>query len=159
MARDVEPVPEHLSTVTTRLVLDDAAAAIDFYARAFGAVRRDDPHFDPDGKVVHAEIMIGDSVLFVTDESGDGNGVAPGAVGGQVTAILALSIPNVDEVWAQAVAAGCEVVYPLADQFYGDRGGRLRDPFGHQWMLSTHIEDVDREELDRRMREWSEQPG
>ncbi len=99
---------------------------------------------------VHAEIRIGDSVVFVTDE-GDGEGVAPGSVDGNVTAVMALTIPDVDRQWEQAVSAGCEVIYPLADQFYGDRGGRLRGPFGHQWMLSTHIEDVDHEELERRM--------
>jgi PhnB protein len=154
----VQPVPERLHTVTPRLVFNhDAAAALSFYVDAFGAEALDEPFVDPDGKVVHAEIRIGDSVVFVTDEGGDGNGVGPASIGGQVTALMALNVPDVDQVWARAVAAGCEVVYPLADQFYGDRGGRLRDPFGHQWMLSTHIEDVDREELDRRMQAWSEE--
>jgi PhnB protein len=153
----VEPVPERLHTVTPRLVFsNEAAAAMRFYVQAFGAEMLEQPFVDPDGRVAHAEIRIGDSVVFVTDE-GEGNGVAPASVGGQVTAIMALNIPNVDELWARALAAGCQVIYPLADQFYGDRGGRLRDPFGHQWMLSTHIEDLDREELDRRMRAWSEQ--
>jgi PhnB protein len=153
----VEPVPERLHTVTPRLVFsNEAAAAMRFYVQAFGAEMLEQPFVDPDGRVAHAEVRIGDSVVFVTDE-GEGNGVAPASVGGQVTAIMALNIPNVDELWARALAAGCQVIYPLADQFYGDRGGRLRDPFGHQWMLSTHIEDIDREELDRRMRAWSEQ--
>ena len=124
---------------------------------AFGAEIVDDPHVAPDGQVVHSEIRIGDSILFVTDESGDGNGVAPASVGGKVTVVLALNVPDVDRLWERAVGAGCEVVYPLADQFYGDRGGRLRDPFGHQWMLSTHIEDVDRDEIDRRMQAWAEE--
>jgi PhnB protein len=147
----VEPVPERLHTVTPRLVFaGEAARAIEFYGKAFGAVVVEEPFVVPDGQVVHAEIRIGDSVVFVTDE-GDGEGVAPASVGGQVTALMALSIPEVDRWWERAVAAGCEVIYPLADQFYGDRGGRLRDPFGHQWMLSTHIEDVDRDELERRM--------
>jgi PhnB protein len=101
-------------------------------------------------------MRIGDSVVFVTDEGDDGNGVAPTSAGGKVTALLALNVPDVDRWWARAVAAGCEVVFPLADQFYGDRGGRVRDPFGHQWMLSTHVEDVDRAELDRRMEAWSD---
>jgi PhnB protein len=153
----VEPVPERPHTVTPRLVFsNEAAAAMRFYVQAFGAEMLEQPFVDPDGRVAHAEVRIGDSVVFVTDE-GEGNGVAPASVGGQVTAIMALNIPNVDELWARALAAGCQVIYPLADQFYGDRGGRLRDPFGHQWMLSTHIEDIDREELDRRMRAWSEQ--
>jgi PhnB protein len=156
---DVQPVPEHLHTVTPRLVCNGAAEAIAFYIEAFGAESREEPFAMPDGKIVHAEITIGDSVVFVTDESDDGHGVSPAAVGGQVTTIMAVSVPDVDTLWARAVAAGCEVVYPLADQFYGDRGGRLRDPFGHQWMLSTHIEDVDCAELDRRMQAFSDAPS
>jgi PhnB protein len=163
MAGGVEPVPGGVPTVATRLVFDDATAAIAFYQEAFGASVREEPYKAPDGKVVHSEVWIGDSVVFLTDE-GDGegedrNGVAPSSVGSLVTAVMALSVPDVDALWERAVAAGCEVVYPLADQFYGDRAGRLRDPFGHQWMLSTHIEDVDRDEIDRRMQAWSEQQG
>jgi PhnB protein len=155
MPDTVEPVPERLHTVTPRLVFaHQAVAALDFYVEAFGAEVLEDPFLTPDGAVVHAEIRFGDSVVFVTDE-GDGEGVAPASVGGAVTALMALNVPDVDAVWERAVRAGCTVIYPLADQFYGDRGGRLRDPFGHQWMVSTHVEDVDREELDRRMREWS----
>jgi PhnB protein len=151
-----------VSTVTPRLVFDDAAAAIDFYQEAFGAEIPFEPHTGPDGKVVHAEIRIGDSAVYLTDEGdegNEGNGVAPKSVEGRVTAIMAIAVPDVDRLWERAVAAGCEVVYPLADQFYGDRAGRLRDPFGHQWMLSTHIEDVDRDEMDRRMQMWSEEQG
>ena len=159
MAGNVKPVPEGVSALATRLVFDDATAAIAFYQEAFGATVREEPHRAPDGKVVHSEVWIRDSVVFVTDEGEDRNGVAPGSVGGLVTAVMALNVPDVDALWERAVAAGCEVVYPLADQFYGDRAGRLRDPFGHQWMLSTHIEDVDRDEINRRMQAWSEQQG
>jgi PhnB protein len=163
MGDGVEPVPESVPALATRLVFDDATAAIAFYQEAFGATVREEPHQAPDGKVVHSEVWIGDSVVFLTDE-GDGegeerNGVSPSSVGGLVTAVMALNVPDVDALWERAVSAGCEVVYPLADQFYGDRAGRLRDPFGHQWMLSTHIEDVDRDEIDRRMQAWSEQQG
>jgi PhnB protein len=159
VAGNVQPVPDGVSTVTPRLVFDDAAAAIDFYQAAFGAEIPFEPHTGPDGKVVHAEIRIGDSAVYLTDEGDDGNGVAPKSVDGRVTAIMAIAVPDVDRLWQQAVAAGCEIVYRLADQFYGDRAGRLRDPFGHQWMLSTHIEDVDRDEMDRRMQMWSEEQG
>lgn len=159
MAGDAQPVPEGLHTVVTRLVFDDATAAIAFYQEAFGATLRQEPHRAPDGTVVHSEIRVGDSAIYLTDEGDDGDGVAPASVGGRVTAVMALNVPDVDTLWERAVAAGCEVVYPLADQFYGDRAGRLRDPFGHQWMLSTHIEDVDRDEMDRRMQSWSEQQG
>jgi PhnB protein len=158
MAASVEPVPERLHTVTPRLVFShDATAALHFYVEAFAAEVVDEPFLDPDGNVVHAEVRFGDSIVFLTDEGGDGEGVAPSSVGGAVTAMLALNIPDVDALWERAVSAGCEVIYPLADQFYGDRGGRLRDPFGHQWMLSTHVEDVDRDELDRRMQAWSDE--
>jgi PhnB protein len=158
MPATLEPVPERLHTVTPRLVLQNAAAAIEFYVKAFGAEMVEEPFLGPNGEVVHAEIVIGDSVVFVTDEGDDANGVAPASVGGRVTAIMALNVPDVDALWERAVTAGCTEVYPLADQFYGDRGGRVRDPFGHQWMLSTHIEDVDRAELDRRMQAWSAEP-
>jgi PhnB protein len=153
----VDPVPEHLHTVTPRLVFDDAVAAIELYRAAFGAEKLGEPFASPDGKVVHAEIRIGDSVVYVTDQGDERDGAAPSSTGGRVTAVMAINVPDVDRLWEQAVAAGCEVIYPLADQFYGDRAGRLRDPFGHQWMLSAHIEDVDREELDRRMQAWSAQ--
>ena len=154
----VEPVPERLHTVTPRLVFaGDAYEAIGFYGEAFGAEVVEEPFRAPDGKVVHAEIRIGDSVVFLTDEGGDGEGVAPVSIGGRATALFALNVPDVDTWWERALTAGCKVIYPLADQFYGDRGGRLRDPFGHQWMLSTHIEDVDRAELDRRMQEYASQ--
>ncbi len=157
MSGRVDPVPEGVSTVTPRLVFDDAAAAIDFYRDAFGAEVPFEPHTGPDGNVVHAEVRIGDSAVCVTDEGDDGNGVAPKSVDRRVTAIMAITVPDVDQLWGRAVAAGCEVVYPLADQFYGERSGRLRDPFGHQWMLSMHIEDVDRDEIDRRMQARSEE--
>jgi PhnB protein len=148
----VEAVPERLHTVNVRLVFDGTAAdAIRFYGDAFGAELVEAPHL-ADGSVVHAEIRIGDTVLFVTDEGDGADGaVSPRSAGDRVTALLVLNVPDVDHVWARATAAGCEEIYPLADQFYGDRGGRVRDPFGHEWMLSTHIEDVSREEMTRRM--------
>jgi len=159
MADPVDPVPERLHPVTPRPVFDDAPAAIEFYRAAFGAEKLGEPFAGPDNKIVHAEIRIGDCVVYVTDQGDERDGAAPSSTGGRVTAVMAINVPDVDRLWEQAVEAGCEVVYPLADQFYGDRAGRLRDPFGHQWMLSTHIEDVDREELDRRMQAWSGQQG
>jgi PhnB protein len=152
MAEHVNPVPERLHTVTPRLVFRDAQQAIEFYKEAFGAEGYNQSDLGPGGKVIHAEIRIGDSSVYLTDEGDDaGDVIAPSSIGGRVTAITAITVPDVDRLWQQAVEAGCEVIHPLADQFYGDRSGRLRDPFGHQWMLSTHVEDVDRDELDRRM--------
>lgn len=148
------PVPEHLHTVTPRLVVRDARAAIEFYRAAFGAEQRGALFAGPGGMVVHAEIQLGDSVIYLT-EPGDNGGEAAAPAAGQVTAIMVVTVPDVDELWARAVAAGCEVIHPLADQFYGEREGRLRDPFGQQWMLGRHIEDVDQAELDRRMQAWA----
>jgi PhnB protein len=153
---EVQPVPDRLHTVNARLVFEHAVEAIEFYGRAFGAALVEEPYLAGD-MLVHAELTIGDSVVMLSDQGDQGNGVAPASVGGEVTAILSINVPDVDTWWERAVEAGCEVVYPLADQFYGDRGGRLRDPFGHQWMLSTHVEDVSREEMDRRMQAWTDE--
>jgi PhnB protein len=154
MAGDVRPVPEGVHTVTPTLVVNGADAAIDFYVQAFDATPRGHRFRDPDGKVVHAELTIGDTVVFIRDGGHEEYTTAPGAKSGGVTATMAISVPDVDVWWERAVGAGCDVLYPLADHFYGDRGGRLRDPFGQQWMLSTHIEDLSVEEVDRRMAAW-----
>ena len=144
----VSPVPEHLHTVTPRLVVSDGAAAIAFYARAFGAEQVGERFTGPGGELIHAEIRIGDSVAMITEDAVDGPVSSPERLGGKVTCVLSL-------YWAwtrrgSAVAAGAEVIYPLEDQFYGERGGRLRDPFGQQWMMSQHIEDVPAGEMARR---------
>jgi PhnB protein len=146
------PIPEHLGTVTPRLVVSDGAAAIDFYRAAFGARELGERFSGPDGKLIHAELRIGDSALMITQDEGgpDAPARSPAALGGIVSAIMATYWENVDAAWERALAAGAEVIYPLADQFYGDRGGRLRDPFGHQWMLSQRLEAVSPEELKRR---------
>jgi PhnB protein len=144
-------VPEHLHTVTPRLVVRDGGAAIGFYRDAFGAEEMGEPFTGPNGELIHAELRIGDSVVMITDEAADGAPASsPESLSGVVTAIMATYWTNVDAVWDRAIAAGATVVYPLADQFYGERGGRLRDPFGHQWMLSQRIEHVPPEEMSRR---------
>jgi PhnB protein len=127
--RTVSPVPEHLHTVTPRLALSDAAAGIDFYKAAFGATELGERYHMPDGTLVHAELLIGDSVVMVKDAQDD-----------EFNALLCTYWPDVDAAWDRAVRAGAEIVYPLADQFYGERGGRLGDPFGNQWMLASRIE-------------------
>jgi PhnB protein len=148
---DVSPIPEHLHTVTPRLVVRDGAAAIDFYRAAFGAAELGERFTGPAGELLHAEIRIGDSVVMITDEAQDGAPArSPESLDLVVTTILATYWENVDAVWERALAAGAEVVYPLADQFYGERGGRLRDPFGHQWMLSRRLERLTTAEVKRR---------
>jgi len=124
----VAPVPEHLHTVTPRLALSDAAAAIDFYVKAFDAREVGERHRAPDGTLIQAELRIGDSIVMVTEDEG-------------YTALLCTYWPDVDAAWARATAAGAQVLHPLADRFYGERGGRLRDPFGQEWMsgCSAHV--------------------
>jgi PhnB protein len=146
-----KPIPEHLHTVTPRLVVSDGAAAIEFYARAFGADEVGERFTSPDGALIPAQVRIGDSVVMLTGEGAEAR--SPSSAG-TVTAIMATYWEDVDAAWERAVAAGAEVIYPLADQFYGERGGRVRDPSGHQWMLSQVIEDVSPEEMERRGAEF-----
>jgi len=153
----VAPVPEHLHTITPRLVVRGTARAIEFYRAAFAAEELGERFTGPDGEVIHAEIRIGDSVVMLSDEHDNGApATSPQSVDGRVTAIMATYWGDVDAAWERAVAAGAEAIYPLADQFYGERGGRLRDPFGHQWMLSQRIEELTVEEMDRRARAYFE---
>lgn len=149
--RPVSPVPEHLHAVTPRLVVRDAARAIEFYREAFAAEELGERFTGPGGEIIHAELRIGDSVIFVTDEDDDGAPArSPQSLDGLVTAIMASYWSDVDAAWQRAVAAGAEVIYPLADQFYGERSGRVRDPFGQQWMLSQRLEQLTGEQTRRR---------
>jgi len=144
-----------LPRVAPRLVVGDGAAAIDFYTQAFGARETGERFVDSEGRLIHAEVQFGASIVMITEEGGDSEAPAksPGSLGGVVTTILATYWEDVDPAWQRAVAAGGEVVYPLADQFYGERSGRLRDPWGHQWMLSQRIEELTQAELERRASE------
>jgi len=146
----VKPIPDHLHTVTPRLVVP-GSAAIGFYERAFGAEQIGDVFRGPEGELIHAEIRIGDSVVMLTGESGDHR--SPASLGG-ASAIMATYWEDVDAAWERALGAGAEIIYPLDDHFYGERGGRVRDPFGHQWMLSQVVEDVSHEEMERRAQEF-----
>ena len=151
----VKAIPDGYHSVTPYLSLNGAAEAIDFYKRAFGAVElfRVDT---PDGKVGHAEISIGDSRLMLADTCEEGPARDPHALGGSSVG-LHLYVEDVDALFAQASAAGASIVRPVQDQFYGDRNGVLKDPFGHVWYLSTHQEDLTPEELDRRIEAFHKQ--
>ncbi len=140
------PIPPHLTTVTPRLVVSDGAGAIDFYVAAFGAEPVGERHTMPDGALIHAELRIGNAIVMLTQDSEDG---APAAER-PVNVILATYWEDVDGAWQRALDAGAEVIYPLADHFYGERGGRLRDPYGHQWMLSSVTEVLSADEIARR---------
>ena len=145
----VRPVPEGYSTVTPYLVIADAARAIDFYKRVFGAAEL--MRFaGPDGKIAHAELQIGTSRIMLSDEHPQMGFRSPHAVGGSSTGIM-LYVDNVDSVFKRALDAGAKTHQALADQFYGDRSGTVIDPFGHWWTIATHVEDVAPAELQRRM--------
>jgi PhnB protein len=137
----IDPVPEHLHTVTPRLIVRNGADAIDFYVAAFKAKEIGDRVIGAQGEVVHAEVSIGDSVVMITEdlELAKIPTVLTESSEESVNAIMATYWENVDEVWDSAVNAGAQIIFPLEDHFYGERGGRLRDPFGQQWMLSQRI--------------------
>ena len=142
------PIPEGYHSVTPYLIVTGAASAIEFYKHAFGAkeVMRI-PH--PDGRVGHAELQIGDSRIMLADEFPEIGARSPMSLGGTPVGIQ-LYVDDVDAVTARALAAGAKMLRPLKDQFYGDRSGTLNDPFGHQWTISTHKEDISPEEMQRR---------
>jgi PhnB protein len=145
---NVKPIPDSYPSLTPYLIVADGAGAIAFYERAFGAKLRM-RLVRPDGKIGHAELDIGGSVVMLADEYPAMDAKAPAAYGGTPVS-LHLYVEDADAVAAKAVAAGATLKRPVADQFYGDRLGTLQDPFGHVWHVSTHIEDVSPEEIDRR---------
>jgi len=149
MANKVKPIPDGYHSVTPYLIVDDGARAIDFYKRAFGAkelMRMP----APGGKIGHAEIKIGDSVIMLADEAPEMDARSATSYGGSPVSLM-VYVEDVDKLFPQAVAAGGKEVRPVADQFYGDRSGTVKDPFGHSWHLSTHKEDVSPEEMKKRM--------
>ena len=144
----VKPIPEGYHSVTPYLCLNDAAAAIDFYKRALGAVEIMRMP-DPSGKIMHAEIKIGDSHVMLSDEAPGWDAFSPRKYGGSPVK-LCLYVEDVDARIGRAVAAGGKLIRPIENHFYGDRSGAVQDPFGYTWFISTHVEDVPPEELDRR---------
>jgi PhnB protein len=144
----VAPIPAGHPAISPYLIVDDATRALEFYKKAFGA-RELMRHAGPDGRIGHAELRIGDSIVMLADEHPEVNARSPKTVGGTPVS-LHLYVKDVDAVARQAVGAGARVTRPVQDQFYGDRSGTFEDPFGHQWHLSTHIEDVSPAELRRR---------
>jgi PhnB protein len=144
----VQPVPEGYHTVTPYLAVEDAQAAIDFYGRAFGAKERL-RMAAPDGKIAHAEIEIGDALVMLSDPFPQFSAKPPKDLGGNSANVM-LYVDNVDELVQQAVDAGATVTAPVEDQFWGDRYGSVTDPFGHTWLVATHVEDVTPEEIAER---------
>lgn len=153
----VKPIPDGYNSVTPYLIVRDAASAIDFYQKAFGAEPR--TRMDgPGGKVMHAELKIGNSYIMLADEMPDMGFVGPQSLGGTSVSIL-LYVDDVDVRFKQAVAAGASVSRPIEDQFYGDRSATLQDPFGHVWTIATHKEDVSGVEMKRRFEAIMKGPG
>ena len=157
MATKVKPIPDGYHTATPYLILKDAAQAIDFYKRAFGAVEL--MRFPaPGGKVGHAEVKIGDSHIMLADEFPDMGHKSPQSLGGTPVSIM-LYVNDADACAAQAVSAGAKLTKPVQDQFYGDRSGTVEDPFGHVWHIATHMEDVPPDEMKRRVADAMKQMG
>lgn len=148
MSTPVKPIPDGYRTFTPYLIVGDGVRAIEFYQQAFGATEKL-RLASPDGKIMHAEIVIGDSVIMLAGECPEMGAKAPPALGGSPV-MCHLYVPDVDAAFARATAAGATVQRPVENQFYGDRSGMVIDPFGHTWNLSTHIEDVSTEEINRR---------
>ena len=149
----VKPIPEGSHTVTPGLVVRGARKAIEYYKSVFGAKELYSMP-GPDGRtVMHAELQIGDTKIYLGDENPEMGAVSPQALGGSPVS-LNIYTEDCDATFQRAVAAGATVKMPLTDMFWGDRYGKVTDPFGHNWGISTHKEDVSEQEMDRRGKEW-----
>lgn len=157
MARARSPIPEGFHTVTPHLIFDDAAHAIDWYQKALGAEEKERA-VGPDGKIMHAELQIGNSRIMLNDAMGGGKSAQ--ALGGSPISLW-VYVPDCDAVFNRAVGAGAKVapgpMGQMSDQFWGDRNGTFTDPFGYQWTIATRKEDISREEMDRRAQEFFKQ--
>ena len=148
-----KPIPEGMHSVTPHIVCAGAASAIEFYKRAFGAVEAGRLPA-PDGRIMHAAIRIGDSTVMLVDEMPEWGALGPKALKGSPVTIH-LYVEDVDGFVARAVNAGAKITMPVADQFWGDRYGKLEDPFGHHWSVATHLRDVSPAEMQKAMREMA----
>lgn len=152
MEKHVRPIPEGYHSISPAITCKNAAAAIEFYKKAFGAKELNRME-GPGGTIGHAELRIGDSVIFVSDEM-PGMSAAP-APSATPSSYLFLYIEDSDRVFNRAVEAGATATMPMQDMFWGDRYGKLTDPFGHSWGVATHVEDVAPEEMQKRSAEWT----
>ena len=150
----VKPIPEGYHTLTPYFTVRDARRAIEFYKQAFGAEERGVMN-GPDGKVMHAELKIGDSIIMLADEFPEFGSLSPETVGGSSMG-LHIYVDNVDQAFDRAVKAGAKVEAPVVEQFWGDRYGRLKDPFGHKWSIATHVKDMSADEMRHSMNEAME---
>ena len=148
MASKVNPIPEGYHSITPYLIIKGASQAIEFYKKAFGAAELFRMN-QPDGRVGHAEIRVGDSVIMLADEFPEMGHKSPASLGGSPVSLL-LYVEDVDAVYGQAISSGATQDRPVENKFYGDRGGSLVDPFGHIWHIATHVEDLSPEEMQER---------
>ncbi len=155
MAKAAYPIPKGFHTVTPYLTVKGARRAIDFYKKAFDA-EEIMVMPGPNGTIMHGEIKIGDSMVFLGDECQERDVLGPQSRGGATTSLM-LYVDDVDAWFDKAVKAGCTVQLAVADQFWGDRFGKLADPFGHQWAIATHVEDVAPEEMKKRAEKMMQQ--
>lgn len=146
----VKPIPDGYHSLTPYLIVDNGAAAIEFYKQVFGATELFRMANPDTGKVGHAEVRIGDSVVMLADQEPEMGAKSPAQYGGTPVGLM-LYVEDCDATFAAAVKAGARVDRPLADQFYGDRNGTIIDPFGHKWTIGTHKEDLTPEEMDKRL--------
>jgi uncharacterized glyoxalase superfamily protein PhnB len=152
-----KPIPDGFRTVTPYIIVDNSRQAIDFYKKAFGAEERGFMA-GPDGKCMHAEFKIGDSIIMINDEFPQWNVKGPKTLGG-VSATLHLYVSDCDAAFAKATAAGCEPLMPPADMFWGDRFAKLRDPFGQEWSIATHKEDFTPDQMKQRAQQFFAKSG
>jgi PhnB protein len=143
-----DPIPKDYPRLTPYLAVDDAAAAIEFYSAVLGAVERM-RMAGPDGKIGHAELDIGDSMIMLADEHPEMDVRGPRPIGG-TPVTLQLYVEDVDDVFAKATQRGAKVLHPVEEKFYGDRAGQFEDPFGHRWNVATHVEDIPAEQMSER---------
>jgi PhnB protein len=147
-----KPIPDGYNSVTPYLIVEDAKRAIEFYAKAFGAEEKF--RLPMGDRIGHAEIKIGDSFVMLADEFPEMGHLGPNSRGGPTSSIV-LYVEDVDRSFRQALEAGANEQRPVQDQFWGDRMGTLTDPFGHQWSLASHVEDVSEAEMESRMKQFS----
>lgn len=155
MQQAARPIPEGFHSATPHLVCEGAAKAIDFYRQAFGAVEIDRMP-GPGGKIMHATVRIGDSLVMLCDDFPEYGSRGPLALQGSPV-VIHLYVPDADAVWERALAAGAKPIMPLGDAFWGDRYGQLVDPFGHRWAIATHLRDMTPQEIQDAMAR--EMPG
>ncbi len=147
----VQPIPAGYPRVIPYLSVADAAGAIDFYCKIFGATERMRMN-GPDGSIGHAELDLGGSVIMLADESTEVGNKSPGTLGGTPVSLM-VYVADVDATYSTAIAAGATEIQAVDDKFYGDRSGMFKDPWGHEWTVATHVEDITEEEMGRRMAE------